>query len=285
MSWRRNMSKSIHPGNRLSASILCVTICLLLEVICAHRVLGQVTPEEHASHHPDQAASASATEGANSTPSMAPGNSTQAATSDAGAMAGGTAGGGMGDMMKNMGAPPPLEIYPTLMNLPEMTPEQREEIRAKADRRMEEAVSLLATGLDRLGAAAETRNYAAMQDATAKMHQALSLLESGVAAQRALAEGQPPQQVALQWFKNEMNLQPPQGVEVRHGLWGVSLFHLFAMVLLIAFTVAMIGLYFVKMRRAAALFSRIEASKGAPPPGAAPALAGTLPPPIPETNT
>lgn len=270
----------MHASIRLRTSIWRALGCLLFGLLLTASAVAQVTPEEHASHHPDQAAGPPAKDGATSTQSMTPAEGSQAESMPDG---GGMGGGGMGDMMKNMGAPPPLELYPTLMNLPDMTPEQREEILAKADKRMEAAVSLLATGLDRLGAAAETKDYAAMQDATSKMHQALSQLETGVAAQRALAEGQPPQQVALQWFKNEMNLQPPQGVEVRHGLGGASLFHLFSMFLLVAFAVAMIGLYFVKMRRAAALFSRIEANKGTPPPGAAPALAGT-PPPSPEVN-
>jgi hypothetical protein len=45
----------------------------------------------------------------------------------------------------------------------------------------------------------------------------------------------------------------------------------------------MVAMYFFKMRRAAALFGRIEASKGAPPPGSAPELAGTSPPPATDT--
>jgi len=36
-------------------------------------------------------------------------------------------------------------------------------------------------------------------------------------------------------------------------------------------------MYFFKMRRAAALFGRIEADKGSPPPGSAPELAGGKP--------
>ena len=54
--------------------------------------------------------------------------------------------------------------------------------------------------------------------------------------------------------------------------------------LLIAFALAMVAMYFFKMRRAAALFGRIEASKGAPPPGSAPELAGTAPPPATGTR-
>lgn len=225
----------------------------------------EMSPEEHASHHPGQAAAAATPEaGAGSAPAAASGGT--------------DGGGGMGDMMNDMGKAPPLELYPSLMNLPDETPEQRQKILEDANERMRAAVSLFATGVDRLADAVDSNDFAAMQDATSKMHQALGKFASGVAAQRALSEGQPPRQVAMQWFKSEMNLQSPQGVTARVGVMGESAFHLFSMVLLIAFALAMIALYFVKMRRAAALFSRIEANKGAPPPGAAPALAGSPPP-------
>ena len=180
-------------------------------------------------------------------------------------------------MMKDMGKAPPLELYPSLMNLPDETPEQRKKILEDANQRMRAAISLLATGVDSLASAVDSNDFAAMQDSTSKMHHALGEFESGVAAQRALNEGQPPRQVAMQWFKREMNLQSPQGVTSRGGVMEGSAFHLFSMVLLVVFAVAMIALYFLKMRRAAALFSRIEANKGAPPPGAAPALAGSPP--------
>lgn len=186
----------------------------------------------------------------------------------------------MDGMMKKMGVPPPKDLYPSLMSLPELTPQQREQVQTQADERMRSGVSLLSEGLERLAKATENEDYGAMQEATAQLREAVARFESGLAAKRALAEGRPPRQVALQWFKGEMNLQTPQSVERRDGLLGVSLFHLFTMVLLIAFALAMVAMYFVKMRRAAALFGRIEASKGAPPPGSAPALAGSAPPPV-----
>jgi hypothetical protein len=170
------------------------------------------------------------------------------------------------------------------MSLPEVTPEQREQVRDQAQERMLSGVALLSKGLDRLGEAAEKDDYAAMQEATAQVREALAQFESGLAAQRALAEGQPPRQVALQWFKAEMNLQSPQGVEVRGGLFGVTPFHLFTMVLLIAFALAMVAMYYFKMRRAAALFGRIESDPGTPPPGSAAPLAGTAPPPGADTK-
>lgn len=246
-------------------------LCLLIGMFWALGLRAQ-SHEEHARHHPGQAGGAAPAAGA--IPATTP------------AVAGGMVGGmeSMEKMMEGMGKAPPKELYPTLMSLPELSPEQREQVRSQADERMRSGVALLSEGLDRLSAATENENYAAMQDATAQVREAVAQFESGLAARRALAEGQPPRQVALRWFKGEMNLQPPQGVERRGGLSGATLLHLFTMVLLIAFALAMVALYFFKMRRAAALFERIETDSGAPPPGSAPPLAGTAPPSPAEIN-
>ena len=115
-----------------------------------------------------------------------------------------------------------------------------------------------------------------MHGATTQMREGIAQLESGVAARRALAEGRAPREVARAWFKQEMNLSLA-AAPAAHEPFGVTPFHLFTMVLLVVYAIAMFVLYFLKLRRAAALFGRIEAGKGPPPPGSAPELAGGKP--------
>ena len=223
-------------------------------LFCAIPAPGQ-DPDEHKKHHPDQDK-----EKDKGGPGMAGGEK------GAGMMGGGMEGM-MDGMMKKMGVPPPRELYPSLMSIPELTPEQRDQVGIQAQERMYSGVALLSKGLDRLAQAAEKENYAAMQEATAEMREALARFESGLAAKRALSEGKPPRQVALQWFKSEMSLQPPQGVEAI-GSSGLSALHYFTMALLIAFALAMLAMYYFKMRRAAALFGRLDPdSKSSPPKG------------------
>ncbi len=190
-------------------------------------------------------------------------------------------GGGMGEMMdgmmKKMGVPPPKDLYPTLMALPELTPEKRQEVERQASQRMHSGTVLMGQALNALNLGNQSGNYAAMHEATTQLREGIAQLESGIAARRALSEGRPPRDVALAWFKQEMNLTPV-GISSSQESSGITPFHLFSMVLLIVFAVAMLVLYFFKMRRAAELFGRIEASKGPPPPGAAPELAGGKPP-------
>jgi hypothetical protein len=233
---------------------------LLVGLLWASGLPAQ-TAEEHASHHPGAA-------GAGAMPA------TPGALPAAGGMGGMMEG--MGEMMKGMGTPPPKELYPALMALPELSPEQRKQVEAQAGERMHSGTVLMGQALDTLNAGTQSGDYAAMHEATTRMREGIAQLESGIAARRALAEGRAPREVALAWFKQEMNLSP--AAAPAHQGAGVTIFHLFTMVLLVAFALAMVAMYFFKMRRAAALFGRIEADKGSPPPGSAPELAGGKPP-------
>ena len=277
------------PLDRRRFMRVSAVICLLVGLLWTTHLRAQ-TAEEHASHHPDQAGAspAAADAGAPSAdPAAAPalggmpaadGNPAPAAGMPTGEKpAGGGMMEGMGEMMKNMGKPPPKELYPSLMVLPELTPEKRREIEQQAAERMKAGAAIIGQSLETLNNGAQSGDYARMQDAAVHLREGIGQLESGVAARRALAEGRAPREVALAWFKREMNISLGT-IPAPHGLLGVTPFHLFTMALLVAFAVAMLTMYFFKMRRAAALFGRIEADKGSPPPGAAPELAGGKPP-------
>lgn len=188
---------------------------------------GQISAEEHASHHPGTAAS----------PGASPG---------AGMM------GDMGKMMEGMGKPPPKQLYPTLMSLPTLSPEERQKVEQQADERMRSGTALMSQALDELAQAEAAGNYAAMHNATLKLHEGMAQFDSGTAAKRALAEGKAPPQVALEWFKTEMSL-PLTASPASAGLFGGMGFHLTMIAILGAFVAAMIAMYFFKMRRAAHL--------------------------------
>lgn len=210
---------------------------------------------------------------------MAPPNPGSAAPAPAaaGGMAGmmgpGSSGGCAGGDCGSGAAKTP--IYPSLMTLPALTPEKRAEIDALASQQISEGMGRLATGLESLQRATQAGDHAAMQQSVGLMREGLDELGAGIAARRVLSEGKAPRNLALDWFKREMNLASPVALEAPRALFGVPPFHLFTMVLLVAFALAMVAMYFFKMRRAAALFGRIKPDSGASPPGASPPLAGT----------
>ncbi len=183
-----------------------------------------------------------------------------------GGMMGGSGGmggkGGMGGMMKKMGAPKPKDIYPSLMDLPDLPPEKRMEIKALARQRMAEGTTLMAQALDILINAASKDDFLTMQKAMGKFRSGSAQFESGLAAHRALEEGKAPRNVALQWFKKEMNLVSTTMYASPHGPFGISWFHLITMTLLILFFVLMIWMYFFKMKRAAALMQALTQPPG-----------------------
>lgn len=222
-------------------------LCAAIAVLLSGTAFAQVTPEEHAAHHPEAA--------------QDPGAEGQG--KERGGM-GGMMGEGMGDMMSAMGVPPPKELYPSLMDLPDLPLEKRGEVSEQAHARMKEGASLLSAALEELSRAAPGDDFRAMQDALGDMREGLARFESGLAAHRALAEGKAPRNVALQWFKSEMNLLPPGRAEGARW-WGMAPFHAFVMFVLVVFAVAMLAMYFFKMRRASAL---LEALATAPASGA-----------------
>jgi glycine betaine catabolism B len=232
-------------------------------------VAAQATPDEHEQHHPQQQMSPMPSPTAANTNSNS--NTNSNANTSSGGMTGGMSNSGtpggmgnmMGEMMKQMGAPPPKELYPSLMNLPpDLPPEKRDEIKKLADARVIEGNALVSSGFAKLAGANQRQDFAQMREASEEIRRGQILLESGVAAQRALAENKNPQDSAFMWFKREMNLAPAVEVANPHGFFGLSWFHYVTMLTLAAFSAAMIWMYFRKMRRASALVARLAGGSG-----------------------
>lgn len=237
---------------KVSTALLTVNSAIAL-LIFASSALAQVSPEDHAKHHPGSATTQMpATQG-----SPAPGN----------AKSGGMGGmmDGMGEMMKGMmegmGAPKQKELYPSLMELPELSEQKRSELESKAHERMQSGSSLFDQGVEELGNATEESNFLGIRDSAAKVREGLAQIESGAATLEALNNSEPPQAIGLKWFKGNLGLSNQNLVHMQtRTLFGLSFFHGFIMLLLIGFAGAMIAMYFFKMKRALALLSRLEAN-------------------------
>lgn len=102
----------------------------LLGLFTVPVALSQISPEEHASHH-----------GGGSSETQLPVSGTPQQGTTQGMMP------GMGEMMKGMGVPPAKELYPSLMELPDLPREKWEEVQAKAHARMQSGMDLLSRGI------------------------------------------------------------------------------------------------------------------------------------------
>ncbi len=225
-------------------------LALMLIILTFATSSAQVSPGEHAKHHPGQ-------KGAGET----------APAKGGGKMGGGGSGGGMGGgkmggMMQKMGASKAKDLYPSLMSLPDLPLEKRAELQGKAHERMQAGVALMGDGFEGLSKSAATDDFASMQSSTAQLREGLSQFESGLATHRAIKEGKAPHNIALQWFKREMGLLPTQVAIKSGGAGGLSPFHFFVMAVLSLFAIIMVGMYFLKMRRATGLLQRLVKNDG-----------------------
>ncbi|HUC83079.1 MAG TPA: 2Fe-2S iron-sulfur cluster-binding protein [Flavisolibacter sp.] len=247
----------------------------LLAVICftsTSVTIAQDTADAgHLGHHPKK--------GKTDTAAM-PGMNAKDTSGGKPGMGGGKSGGmmeGMGEMMDNMGKPPAKELYPSLMQLPDLSPEKRKEIQALIDKQIADGNAMLTMGLKQLTGATRNQDITAMREATEQIRQGKIMLQSGLEGQQALAENKDPRLTALTWFRREMNLPSPEQ-QNKHGFFGLSWFHYLTMLLLAAFAISMIWMYFHKMKRANALIEKLagkspekipapgDAKQAAPPP-------------------
>src|SRR6266487_5424261 len=121
-------------------ALVVASIGILLSV----GATAQVSEEEHARHHPAQITPSPGT-----SPAQSPGSGMME---------------GMGEMMKGMHGTPPKELYPTLMALPTLSVEQREQVERQADERIRSGNSVMAQAVDALAKGAASQDYAAMQE-------------------------------------------------------------------------------------------------------------------------
>lgn len=237
-----------HQQANVSIMIIPYRWCALLMCLGLSWTVANAQESPHTVHHPDKKATASPT------PQETPGNAKSQPS----------ASPGMGEMeqMMERAVSPPKELYPTLTELPELSPERRAEVERLARQRMENGKAMMSAAFDRLTRASTREDYEAMQEASAQLRAALAQYESGLTAHRALAEGKAPRNIALLWFKREMNLTPSV-IEPETSLFGLPSrwFHYFVIAILLFFVGAMILMYFHKMRRAEKLLTQLAGSE------------------------
>lgn len=168
--------------------------------------------------------------------------------------------GMMGEMMGRPGR----QLFPELMNVPTLTPEEHQRIEAEARARIDTGNAILSEAQGDFQRAMLEHDAAAMSRAAVRQREGLALMDSGAAVLRALADGKPPQKIALAWFRNQLSLTPAAQTstdrEVSIGPFQVSWLHLITMIVLVFFAVAMAVLSLAQRRRAAALIDRLTSS-------------------------
>lgn len=267
---------------RLHAAFFGGICCVILGGMLITPSAVAQNESEHQSHHPGNTAAATApstdsVSGMASPPSAETGsrNTSAVVSSSPDAPMGMPSGmmEAMGKMMEGMMAGGARkEIYPLLMSTPSLTPEKRTEVELLAEERIHGGMLLLQIAQTRLSHAIEAGDHDAAEQALQLNREGNAQVASGVAAHRLIWEGSLPQKVASQWFLQNMGLAPSESNP--HGFFGLSWFHYAAMVFLFALAVSMVGIYFYKSTRAAALLTKLSAQM--PSDKAIPSVASNL---------
>ncbi|MDU6747332.1 MAG: oxidoreductase, partial [Bradyrhizobium sp.] len=164
----------------------------------------------------------------------------------------------MGEMGGMMGGRPRKEFYPSLMDMPSLSAEQRQRIESQARAALNTATEEIASAEAALRQANARADSIGAEEATSRLRDALNQAKSAATTLRALSEGKPPHQIALDWFRTQLNL-PALTASSDAGL-GLSWFHVVTMAVLATFTVAMILVYVLRLRRANALVQRLTSA-------------------------
>ena len=171
----------------------------------------------------------------------------------------------MMNMMGEMMGRPRKEFYPSLMEMPPLTPEQRLNLESQARGRINSDIDGISAAEKNLRHAIAGGDIAAADQAARQIRDSLNQVQSGVTVLRALNEGSPPQQIAQNWFKSQMNLAPEPLHSNAEGLFGISWFHLITMELLAIFSAGMLTVYVGRMRRAERTRRSTDPRARAPP--------------------
>ena len=169
----------------------------------------------------------------------------------------GSSGAGMMDMMGGMMGRPRKEFYPSLMEMPALSAEQRRSLELQARGRINAEIDGIAAAEMDLRHAIDAGDVVAADQASGRLRDALNGVQGGVTVLRSLNQGEAPQQIAQNWFKSQMNLSSPPAVVNADGVWGISWFHVATMTLLAIFSSGMLAIYIGRMRRANALVDRL----------------------------
>lgn len=223
--------------------------------------------DNHSAHHPP----ASGQSGDASSPTSDPGG--PAAASPA-RPSGSPSSGMMGEMGEMMGRPR-KEFYPSLMEMPALSAEQRRDLEAQARGRINTEIDGIKAAEMDMQHAVAAGDVVAADRAASRIRDSLNEVQSGLTVLRSLNEGKSPQQISQNWFKGQMNLSPQPTVLNADGVRGISWFHVTTMGLLAIFSAGMLAVYVARIRRANALVDRLVHAPTAPPASTAPPQSGT----------
>lgn len=227
--------------------------------------------EDHAAHHGGGMGAASMpADGAMPAPSV-PGSSNMAKMMNPGT----GCCGGEGNSRRSA-------FFSQLLAFPALDEAARQRVAAQASDRV-------STGLAMINAAsaegARATTISVRLDAARRMREGTDLFRTGSAAQGAIGGLQPPREVGLSWFREQLDLDEPPSGHANHW-FGISPSHLLLMIFLALVSATLIALQMFRLQRIGVLVGGAAGAARAPVPTvpvAVPVAAKLAAPPTPDT--
>lgn len=174
------------------------------------------------------------------------------------AMGGPPAGMSMHDMMRG---PKTTALYPTMINSSQATPAERQRLAQQTEHWTAEGMAALEQGAAELSKATQGTDVRAIREAGAQIEEGLSKLESGLSTRHALEQGQPPSEIAIQWFKSQLQLETIKPAAQPLRILSMAPMQFFVCLLMLASIGLSLLIYVQRMRRAYQLLDRIDAGE------------------------
>lgn len=259
------------PAGPIPSAVLATALAVSLSGVSP--AWAEVPPTNHTAHHPapttPQAPLTTAPglayvpaygAGQYAAPSDVPKTALASMPAPAAAMSGssGNSMPGSGSMMAmgEMGMPQPA-FYPSLMAMPQIGPEQRLSLEMQSRQSISAGAALMTDGLVQLSRRTAEADAVAVRNALDLIKQGAALTEAGLSGQRVLT-GEAPQQVALGWFRRQMNMPSLAEANDQWVIYGLTPFHLTVMVALILASITLVSAYIYRMGAAARVFHRLS---------------------------
>jgi ferredoxin-NADP reductase len=149
-----------------------------------------------------------------------------------------------------------------MINSSEPSQEERARMEQQAQRWVTEGKAMLKEGAAALTRATRESDINAMREASELIREGQNILDSGEATYQTLKQGTPPNKIALEWFKSQLNLNTPQVINPPTRILGMVPFQFFICLLMLASIGLALIIYLQRMRRAYQLLERLEAGEG-----------------------
>lgn len=264
---------------RVALKLFSLTFAMMIAITPSSYVYAQISPSEHASHHPGNSSSKSSISSvkteteSKAAPSTVPTPANPAMQQSEHASHHPGSNGAATNPMMQMMTPSPSNpgppgccglmasggkpFYPSLMDFPVLTDKARKYIRDEAIARLGSGAQIITATQEELHHALSINDAVAVQNTLKQVRLGLSLAESGASALQALNEAQPPPKIALAWFKHEMSINDSSDNAIRNGFRDISWAHWIAMLLLAGALMTALMFRWARLRRINSLIQRL----------------------------